>query len=155
MRRLVLPLLCLVIGAAGCSRASNPTGPTPIEQEEFAPALSVNLSEMTRTNSGLYLQDLSIGSGEVAEPGRTVRVHYTGWLVDGWEFDTSLDEGPIEFTLGTGLVIAGWDEGLQGMRVGGTRKLVIPSHLAYGKKGSRSIPRHATLVFDVALVGVE
>jgi FKBP-type peptidyl-prolyl cis-trans isomerase len=84
-----------------------------------------------------------------------VSVHYTGRLVDGWTFETSVGGQPITFVLGTGRVIAGWDEGLAGMRVGGRRKLVIPSHLGYGKRGSGPIPPYATLVFDVVLVGVK
>jgi FKBP-type peptidyl-prolyl cis-trans isomerase len=155
MRRIIIPLLTLVIGAAACNRASGPTGPTPIEQEKFAPQLGVDLDQMTRTNSGLYLQDLEIGTGAVAEADSTVSVHYTGRLVDGWTFDTSAGRQPITFVLGARQVIAGWDEGLKGMQVGGRRKLVIPSHLAYGKKGSGPIPAYATLVFDVVLVEVK
>lgn len=154
MRKLAVAVLCLALGATACSRTSGPTGPTPIEQETFAPELLINLDEMTQTDSGLYLQDLAEGDGAVAESGKYIRVHYIGRLVDGRTFDSSVGKQPIGFTLGIRDVIAGWDEGIQGMRVGGTRKLVIPSTLAYGKKGRGSIPPHATLVFEVALVEV-
>jgi FKBP-type peptidyl-prolyl cis-trans isomerase len=152
MRRFILPLLCLAVGLVACK--NDPVGPTPIEDEKFAPELRVNLSEMTKTGSGLYLQDLVVGNGKVAASGDLVEVHYTGWLTNGKQFDTSIGEAPIKFPLGVGAVIDGWEEGLQGMRVGGTRKLVIPSHLGYRGRRRGSIPPHSTLVFDVVLVGV-
>jgi FKBP-type peptidyl-prolyl cis-trans isomerase len=93
----------------------------------------------------------------VAEPGQTAVVHYTGWLTDGTKFDSSRDRGqPFSFPLGGGQVIAGWDEGVAGMKVGGRRKLVIPSELGYGPMGSPPvIPASATLVFDVELLDVK
>lgn len=147
--------LCALAFLAGCSGEDEATGPTPIEEEEFAPSLGVDLSKMTRTESGLYLEDLTVGDGEEAEPGRRVWVAYTGWLVDGQQFDSSVGRELFDFVLGTGEVIKGWDEGLQGMRVGGSRRLIIPSHLAYGKRRAGIIPPHATLVFEVLLVRVE
>lgn len=155
MRKLTLLLLCLGLGLAACSRASGPTGPTPIENEIFAPELNIDLSQMTRTESGLYLQDLIVGEGAVAESGKEIRVHYIGRLVDGRTFDSSVGGQPLTFTLGVGRVIKGWDEGIVGMRVGGTRKLVIPSSLAYGSKKNGPIPAYATLVFEVALIDVQ
>lgn len=156
MKTFSLAALCLSLALAACNRGADTTSPTPIEEEEFAPALGVDLNQMTRTESGLYIEDLNVGGGAVAESGKRVWVHYTGWLVDGRSFDSSIGKQPIDFVLGTGRVIRGWDEGLKGMRVGGTRKLVIPSDLAYGKKGSSGvIPPHATLVFEVALTAVE
>lgn len=104
-----------------------------------------------------------IGTGAVARDGDVVQVNYTGWLYDanasdhhGAEFDSSEKSGePIRFTLGEGEVIAGWDQGIRGMRVGGRRTLVIPARLAYGSRGAGdAVPPNATLVFDVALVGV-
>lgn len=162
MRKFTLPLLLLLLGTAACNSSKEPTGPgaTPIEEETFAPELGVDLSKMTRTASGLYLQDLTIGEGAEAKSGRHLEVHYTGRLVNGFTFDSSVGESPIELTLGVRQVIDGWDEGLQGMRVGGSRKLVIPSELAYGKEGAKDqdgrvvIPPHATLIFDVVLVSV-
>jgi len=108
------------------------------------------------TPSGLRYQDLVVGTGAEATAGRAVSVHYTGWLVDGTKFDSSVDRGrPYPFTLGAGDVIRGWDEGVAGMKVGGKRKLTIPPNLAYGPGGRPPvIPPNATLVFDVELLGV-
>ncbi len=113
--------------------------------------------EVTRTASGLELYEVERGFGDVARAGKTVTVHYTGYLQDGTKFDSSLDRGePFTFPLGAGKVIAGWDEGLVGMKVGGRRKLVIPAELAYGSRGAgRLIPPNATLVFDVELMEVK
>lgn len=110
----------------------------------------------TTTSSGLVIEDLSVGAGEPAAAGRRVTVHYTGWLVDGTKFDSSRDRGdPFVFPLGGRRVIAGWDEGVQGMRVGGVRKLTIPPTLGYGARGAGGvIPPNATLVFEVELLGV-
>ena len=101
--------------------------------------------------------DTIVGTGEEATLYSTVAVHYTGWLADGTKFDSSLDRGkPFEFVLGAGRVIRGWDQGVLGMRVGGTRELVIPPELAYGKQGAGQglIPPDATLKFQVKLVGI-
>jgi FKBP-type peptidyl-prolyl cis-trans isomerase len=105
----------------------------------------------------LQIKEVRAGSGTVASPGRTVRVHYTGKLLDGTEFDSSRGRGePIEFRLGTGDVIPGWDEGIKGMRVGGVRELTIPSSMAYGAEGRGDvIPPDAPLWFEVELVGVQ
>lgn len=113
--------------------------------------------EIVETESGLQYQDLVLGDGAVAEVGSTVSIHYTGWLIDGTEFDSSIEGGvPISFALGTGYVIPGWDEGLLGMKVGGKRLLVIPSTLAYGETGAGGglIPPDATIVFEVELVAL-
>ena len=109
-----------------------------------------------RTTTGLVYQDFVIGSGPVAQAGDTVRVHYTGRLEDGTKFDSSLDRGePLEFPLGSGWVIAGWDEGVAGMQVGGKRRLTIPPDLGYGPAGSPpTIPPNATLIFDVELMEI-
>ena len=110
----------------------------------------------TTTASGLKYEDVKQGTGEVATAGKTVSVHYTGWLTDGKKFDSSKDRGqPFEFPLAGGRVIKGWDEGVQGMKVGGVRKLTIPANLAYGSRGAGGvIPPDATLVFEVELLGV-
>jgi FKBP-type peptidyl-prolyl cis-trans isomerase len=107
--------------------------------------------------SGLVYEDLVVGEGQVAEAGQTATVHYTGWLTDGTKFDSSLDRGdPFQFALGAGQVIRGWDEGVQGMRIGGKRKLTIPSDLGYGSRGAGGvIPPNATLVFEVELLGLK
>jgi FKBP-type peptidyl-prolyl cis-trans isomerase len=108
------------------------------------------------TSSGLQYIDLRVGTGAIAQAGQTVSVHYSGWLENGKKFDSSVDRGqPFSFPLGTGRVIKGWDEGVQGMKVGGKRKLIIPSNLGYGARGAGDvIPPHATLIFEVELLGV-
>ena len=112
---------------------------------------------MTTTTSGLQYEDQVAGTGAEAKAGNTVDVHYTGTLKDGKKFDSSVDRGrPFSFKLGAGQVIKGWDEGVAGMKVGGKRKLVIPSGLAYGKRGSGAvIPPDAELTFVVELLGVK
>jgi FKBP-type peptidyl-prolyl cis-trans isomerase FkpA len=118
---------------------------------------------MTTTPSGLEFEDTLIGSGAQAKAGQRVKVHYTGWLYDptaansrGKKFDSSKDRGqPFSFGLGAGEVIRGWDEGVQGMQVGGTRVLTIPPELGYGARGAGGvIPPNAKLVFEVELLGV-
>jgi FKBP-type peptidyl-prolyl cis-trans isomerase FkpA len=110
----------------------------------------------TTTASGLVIEELTVGSGALAAAGQRVTVHYTGWLTDGTKFDSSKDRSePFVFPLGGRRVIAGWDEGVQGMRVGGVRKLTIPPALGYGTRGAGGvIPPNATLVFEVELLGV-
>ena len=112
---------------------------------------------MITTESGLKYEDEAAGEGIEAKAGNTVDVHYTGWLRDGTEFDSSRGRGkPFSFKLGAGQVIKGWDEGVAGMKVGGKRKLVIPSALAYGKRGAAgAIPPDAELTFDVELLKVK
>ncbi len=115
---------------------------------------------MTTTASGLEYDDTVIGSGDLASKGQSVTVHYTGWLYQdgqqGAKFDSSKDRrDPFVFSLGAGMVIRGWDEGVAGMRVGGTRVLIIPSALGYGARGAGGvIPPNATLKFEVELLGV-
>jgi len=153
---LVLALATLAIAQAG-KTASQP-------KKAAAPAATPNPSGPTKvsgdpitTSSGLKYWEIKKGTGPAAVNGKTVRVHYTGWLADGKEFDSSLDAGePIEFVLGSGRVIKGWDEGIAGMKVGGKRQLRIPPELGYGSRGAGSaIPPNATLIFDVQLVGVK
>ncbi|WP_345533639.1 FKBP-type peptidyl-prolyl cis-trans isomerase [Viridibacterium curvum] len=108
------------------------------------------------TETGLVYEDSVLGSGALAKAGRHVVVHYTGWLTDGTKFDSSKDRNdPFRFPLGGRRVIAGWDEGVAGMKVGGTRKLVIPPQLGYGARGAGGvIPPNATLVFEVELLDI-
>lgn len=104
--------------------------------------------------SGLQYLDLVLGEGRTAEAGDTATVHYTGWLENGTKFDSSLDrKEPFSFRIGSGMVIKGWDEGVTSMKKGGKRKLIIPPHLGYGKRGAgKVIPPDATLVFEVELL---
>jgi FKBP-type peptidyl-prolyl cis-trans isomerase len=108
------------------------------------------------TASGLLYEEMRAGTGATARSGQDVVVHYTGWLTDGRKFDSSRDRGqPFSFGLGAGQVIAGWDEGVAGMQVGGLRKLTIPPQLGYGEFGAGGvIPPNATLVFEVELLEV-
>jgi len=110
----------------------------------------------TTTPSGMTIEDVVVNAGAVAAAGQQVTVHYTGWLTNGDKFDSSKDRGdPFVFPLGAGRVIKGWDEGVQGMKVGGKRKLTIPPALGYGARGAGgAIPPNATLVFEVELLGV-
>ena len=116
---------------------------------------------MITTDSGLQYLDVVEGSGDTAAAGSYVQVHYTGWLYEngeqGAKFYSSRDRNdPFEFPLGGGMVIRGWDEGVQGMKVGGQRTLIIPADLGYGARGTGGvIPPHATLKFDVELLGIE
>lgn len=108
------------------------------------------------TDSGLKIEDTVEGNGAEATAGQTVSVHYTGWLENGSKFDSSKDRNqPFQFRLGGGQVIKGWDEGVQGMKVGGTRKLTIPANLGYGARGAGGvIPPNATLIFEVELLDI-
>jgi len=152
--RLSSILAAALIAALACG-SDSPSAPITIETTTFAPALNVNLGGMIKTASGLFYKDSVVGTGNTAARGSAVTVNYTGWLADGTKFDSSFDPGraPIPVTVGTGGVIAGWDEGLVGMKVGGWRKLVIPPALGYGAAGSApKIPGNAVLVFNVQLV---
>jgi FKBP-type peptidyl-prolyl cis-trans isomerase len=141
---LALLLACGSFGALGCSG-------------ETSEARARRIQELSRSVTTLQIRDLEVGTGAAASPGRTVSVHYTGTLLDGTEFDSSRPRGqPLEFELGTGAVIPGWDEGIKGMRVGGRRELTIPADMAYARDGrGERIPPHAALKFDVELLDVK
>ena len=113
--------------------------------------------DLITTASGLQYQELTVGAGQEAKAGDTVSVHYVGYLDDGTKFDSSRDRNePLEVTIGVGGVIAGWDEGLQGIRVGGTRKLIVPPDLAYGDQAVGDvIPANATLTFEIELLSIK
>ena len=156
----LLPALALLLAACGGGGASTPAGtsttvPQPIagdiERTEFAPALNVHLDQMVKRASGLYVQDLTMGTGGFASRGKTAVLRYTGWRADGKQFD----DGEITMTLGKGQTIAAWEEGVLGMRVGGKRRLVVPPNLGYGARGfGDDIPPNAVLVFDITLQSV-
>ena len=114
------------------------------------------MGEQVTTASGLKYEDVEAGTGATALSGQKAKVHYTGWLTSGQKFDSSHDRNdPFEFTLGAGQVIKGWDEGVAGMRIGGKRRLTIPSNLAYGSRGAGGvIPPNAELIFEVELLGL-
>ena len=126
------------------------TGPETIEDANFAASLGINLANMTRTVSGLYYEDIEDGAGEPATAGDDVRVGYSGRLSDG----TLFDSGQFPFLLGAGQVVAGFDEGVTGMRVGGTRRILIPPALGYGNRGSGPVPPGAILVFRIELLSI-
>lgn len=179
-------VLCLALALAGCksqegapaaqeSQTAEPADEVQTEtetpkgvqtEEEVMPDDPVEAARKlgtetdapaVETASGLRYIDVKVGDGATAESGKTVSVHYTGWLVDGTKFDSSVDRGqPFAFPLGYGRVIRGWDEGVAGMQKGGVRKLIIPSELGYGARGAGAvIPPHATLIFEVQLLDVK
>ena len=134
--------------------SSQPASSTP----SAATSSATTGSAPVVTASGLKIEDLVVGTGATAEKGKTVSVHYTGWLIDKSKadpFDSSVGRGqPYEFALGTGAVIRGWDEGVQGMKVGGKRLLTVPPDLGYGAQGNGPIPPNSTLIFEVELLDV-
>ncbi len=159
-RQLVIPSE-LAMGEAGVPGLVPPNATLIMEitllgVREAAVQTKVDEADYITTDSGLKYYDIEVGEGPMPEIGQTVVVHYTGWLEDGTKFDSSLDRGqPFPFPLGMGAVIAGWDEGLATMQVGGKRQLVIPADLAYGDAEAGIIPAGATLIFDVELLEIQ
>ena len=151
-----LPLLGAASLLSACGADSNaPNIPSNPAVETYASSLGVNIAAMTKKSDNLFVQDLVVGTGAEAVAGRTIRVTYSGFLINGNRFDSNVGGAPFSFALGAGMVIPGWDQGVAGMKVGGKRKLVIGSTLGYGNQGSGPIPPNATLVFDVELLGVQ
>ena len=183
-RWLLISALPLALIAVGCEKQKEPaTEATPAATEvepvvpspgETTPAAQEPVKEdqavdaarklgtptdnpVVDGESGLRYIEVKVGEGDAAKAGDVAVVHYTGWLVDGKKFDSSVDRGqPFKFPLGGGRVIRGWDLGVDGMAPGGVRKLIIPSELGYGSRGAGGvIPPDATLIFEVQLLGVE
>lgn len=161
-RRTAAAALLLAISATGCLSSTVPDyKPSNPATETYAASLGVDLSQMTKLDDALYYQDLVVGTGAQVTPGKPVSVSYTGWLVNGTQFDSNVGKTPFTFTLQAAQVIAGWDFGIVGMQVGGTRRLVIGSDLAYGPNarynslGQLVIPSSATLVFEVKVLSAE
>lgn len=157
-------LRAMYVGLAVLSCASVWTVPVAAAETQAAPVQATEAQASDgyiKTESGLQYFDIKVGSGAQAHAGNRVTVHYTGWLrgrlgVLGKKFDSSVDRNePFRFALGTGQVIPGWDEGVEGMRVGGVRRLIIPAALGYGSRGAGTdIPPNATLLFEVELLGL-
>ena len=151
------PLLALFAQLAfvGCLQGSDAiTFPdVTVENTVFAASLGVNLASSTKTASGLYYHDLTVGTGATLASGDSIGLHYHGYLSNGTQFDSNVSPAtPFQFKLGVGRVIPGFDEGVIGMKVGGSRQLIIPSRLAYGSSGFRTIPPNQNLVFVVDAV---
>lgn len=151
--RLMSLALVLLSGAiVACSTTPWQNTPLDPSQLTFAEELNVELSRMQQIEPGLYSEDISLGSGRSADRGNRVWIHYITWLPDGTLVDASVGGEPFSFRLGEGEVIRGWERAIQGMRVGGNRRLVIRPGLAYGSRGTSKVPPGATLVFQVELV---
>lgn len=146
-------VLILLIAAA-CDSGVEP--PVPSDPDNFPKPRVVSPGDFTESPTGLKWYDFTLGSGDSTDTGDILYVHYHGWLMDSTLFDSSyLREEPFGFTLGAGQVIAGWDEGLLNMSVGGERQLIVPPSLAYGDRARGPIPANSTLIFEVELVRVE
>lgn len=154
-------LLCLV--AMTAILWAQETSPSPAPSSEETPAAPAELPRQVPprpgetgqipTTTGLSFTIVKMGTGESVKTGETVRAHYTGWLMDGTKFDSSVDRGePFEVQIGVGRVIKGWDQAIVGMKTGEVRRLYIPANLAYGERGVGPIPPNATLVFEVELI---
>jgi peptidylprolyl isomerase len=148
-RFLLLAPLALQMTFAATVPAKRPSAVQPPLPKNIPP-----VHALMKVQYVMRYQEIAIGSGALAQPGQIYKVHYTGWLAsDGTKFDSSVDRGtPFEFMQGTKRVIIGWDQGFEGMHVGGKRRLFIPYQLAYGEAGRDPIPPKANLIFDVELI---
>ena len=159
LRQLSVALLPLAFTAclSGSDYNSSITAPNiPIEQTTFASTLNVDLTKSTKTSSGMYIRDLTVGGGAAVTSTSSVTVYYEGFLANGYRFDARLSPSdPYPVKLGTKSVIDGWEQGLVGMKAGGKRQLVIPPELGYGPYGYGDIPSNAVLVFNVEIVAVQ
>ena len=145
------PAAAPAAGSSGTQPAAAQQDLSEIGHTVFDPSLGIHLDSMSRRASGLYVQDLVTGTGAVATRGRSVVVHYTGWLPNGKQFETS----EITVTLGSNKTIRAWEEGLLGMRVGGKRRLVVPPNLGYGNRAAGDvIPANSVLIFEMEALSV-
>lgn len=154
MRRVFRALLCALplLAAVACGDASGPSDPD-LNSVNFAPALGVDIATMTRVGDGVYVKDITPGSGAEVGPGRVLGVRYQGWLANGTRFDhNDAPRALFQLVLGQRRVIEGWEQGLLGMKVGGKRLLVIPPSLGYGAQANGPIPANSVLVFQVEVV---
>ena len=143
-------VLAAVVALAACNDELVVPEAQVIEDADFAPGLAVDLSAMEKLPSGVYIQDVEVGTGDAAEAGNSVEVGYAGYLTSGQTFDA----GTFPFTLGAGQVIPGFDEGVMGMQVGGKRRIIIPPEQGYGNQAVGSIPGGSILIFDVELLSI-
>lgn len=151
----VLALSFALVGCSSKGDASSSAGEAT--SKTASPSTNSGESDNGMTQaSELLIEDITVGTGAEATAGRLATVHYTGWLTNGVQFDSSLSRNkPYQFIVGAGDVIAGWDQGVAGMKVGGKRKLTIPAELAYGNRAVGAIPAGSTLVFEVELLEVQ
>lgn len=153
MHRFGQATLVATLFLAACSRSIE--GAPVTEPATFAPSLNVDLATATRLASGMYTKDLVVGTGAAVQTGQTLSMRYAGWLSNGTPFDATGNRAPFQFVLGAGQVIAGWDQGVAGMKVGGKRQLIIPPTLGYGAAGVGPIPGNSILVFTVEVVAAQ
>ena len=149
-----------IVFMAACDLSTDPNVPAPIDptKDTYAPALGVDIASMTKTSSGLYYKNKTVGTGAAAQKGDSVRVHYTLWLTNGTKVQSSKESGtgaPLEFLTGATppRVIPGFEEGVMGMQPGGVRQLVIPPGLAWGSDGFPPVQPNANVVFEIEYLG--
>ena len=148
----LIPAVAALTLISACGKDATLDIPSNPAVEVYAASLGVNIAGMTKKSDALYVQDVVVGTGADAVAGKTLRMTYSGFLINGTKFDSNVGGAAFSFQLGAGQVISGWDLGIQGMKVGGKRKIVIGSALGYGRTGQGPIPPNATLVFDVEVL---
>lgn len=146
-----IPAVLLALLATACASAGGApeTDPTAIS---YAPELEVDFSEMEQNSAGVWFEEVAPGTGSTARRGDLVRIHYLGFLPDGTVVDSSLGSGPLAFELGSPEVIRGWNLGIEGMKVGERRRMVLKPSLAYGHQGNDAVPPNSVLVFEIQLI---